>query len=142
MTRIINHVNFFINLRDFFYTRANKNSGGRNFDYRLSMSALFVLHYMALWAIFDIVLKKYVYGFSLIELLKTDHFVSKILASTAFFSPLAIIMFWLFKELKKYEITTMDKEEEKKWLFVTIAIVVTGVMALMILPRFVMKILN
>ncbi|MDQ6480582.1 hypothetical protein [Dyadobacter sp. LHD-138] len=133
---------FFINLRDFFYTRASKNSGSKNIDYRLSMSTLFVLHYMALWIIIDIVLKKYLHGFSVIELLRAAHLLPKILTTIAFFSPLAIVMFLLFKELKKYEVTRMDKVEERRWLFVTITIVVTGVMALMILPRFVMKILN
>ena len=133
---------FFINLRNFFYTRASKNSGVKNIDYRLSMSTLFVLHYMALWIILDKVLKKVMHGFSLIGLLRADHLLPKILTTIAFFSPLAIVMFYLLKELEKHEVTRMDKVEEKRWLFVTIAIVATGVMALMILPRFLMKILN
>lgn len=49
---------FLLNLRNFFYTRSIKNSDPRNFDYRISMSVLFMVYYMIFLALLDIILNE------------------------------------------------------------------------------------
>lgn len=131
---------FLLHLRNFFYTRSIKNPGPQNFDYRVSMSVLFMVYYMILFALVNIILKRYANGFSLGQFIQSDKPLYNILLTIPTFMPLALGMFFLFKNLEKYELMRMNKSEERKWLFVTIFILAVGFFLLFILPGLIMHI--
>lgn len=133
---------FLLNLRNFFYTRSIKNSDPRNFDYRISMSVLFMVYYMIFLALLDIILKRYANGFSIIKHIKSENFIEKILLSIATFTPLALGMFLMLKSLEKYELTRMNESEEQKWLFTTIGIFALGFFSLLFLPGLIAHLLK
>lgn len=129
---------FFISLRNFFYTRNRNNLNGNFFDYRMSMSALFIFHYFTWLAVLDIILKKFYNRLPITEWLKGNGIAENTFKNFAFFAPLVLFMLIVFKILNKYEVEIMNSIQLRKWLYVSVFIFASGIILFLFLPRFVL----
>lgn len=113
---------FFINLRNYFYTQS---PGPKSFDYKFSMSVLFIPYYFIVLSIVDVVLRNKT-GIRLTEHLKHESFLEKILKTLVFWMPLAVIIYLIFRLLNQYEPRLMEKKEKGRWRIIALFILVLG----------------
>jgi hypothetical protein len=125
---------FFINLRNWFYTRYSRKPGKTRFDYRLSMSALFMPYYFVLISTIDALVKKFS-STSILKFSDNERFLEEILGDIIFWIPLAIVMFTIFRILRRYEPVLMEKKDENRWLMIVIAIFVSGIFTFVFLLK-------
>lgn len=119
-------INFFVNIRNMFYTRSSRISKDRRFGYKPSMSVMMLPLYFAILTIFE----KVTGGLSIASVINAggeENLIEKLVNTIIFYLPFVLSMLLLFKMLDRYERMQLTMPEENKWLSIASIIFLGGI---------------